>query len=72
MEIIYEKTLKSSHDLEVGDNLLVGDLMCEIKDARKCIADEHIELTLQVSGATPKVGKIYMTLPNKLPIEVLK
>jgi preprotein translocase subunit YajC len=71
-ELVYEETLKFSHDLVVGDEINVGGLHAEIE---KVVTNHHDDLVLhlKITGATiKKRSKMMLIIPKKTPITTLK
>jgi preprotein translocase subunit YajC len=71
----FKKELKFSSDLEVGDDIKVGGLLCTVKKVETIFhhrPDSRVRVVLTAIGATPKNAEIVLFLPHGAPIETLK
>ncbi len=75
MKTKFEKELKSSEDLVVGDDIKVGGLLCTVKkveDVFHHIPNSRRRITLTIVGATAKNSEALLFLPHGVPINTLK
>lgn len=75
MKFKYQKTLKYSNDLVVGDQIKVGGTLCEImkrEDVHHYAPNNRIRLELKVVGATKKRADVILCLPLLMPITTVR
>jgi len=72
MDIVYEKTLKFSNELIVGDQVEIGEVLAEVIKVKDNLNGDLI-LHLLIVGATIKRrSDMILILPKKIPITTVK
>jgi hypothetical protein len=75
MKVKYKKDLKYSDAIEVGDQIKVAGLDCEVVRAESVFhrtPDSTLRFELKITGATPKKATAILFLPHMIPVVTLK
>lgn len=74
MKVKFKTKLKYSNEIEVGDDIKVGGLLCTVKkveDVFHYVPDARVRITLSIVGSTPKKQECILLLPSGTPITTL-